>query len=106
MNQDRTHRLHGGNPIVVHSKIYAFTTTGATKSVEIPLTHVEGFSFGLIGTPASDEILSIDNTVTGTAGEDAAIVGTNGRSTTLVVTRTGASKTSGLKFSLTVWGKD
>ena len=64
----------------------------------MPLGRVEHFEAFAIGTPASDEILSVDETLSGTAGEnDAAIVGTNG-STTLTVTRTGASKTSGLKF--------
>lgn len=88
-----------------YHQIFAFTTTGATKVCTIPMGRVESVQLTAIGTPASDEELSVNNTVSGTAGQDdAAIVGSNG-STDLTVTRTGASKTSGLKFFLTAIGR-
>lgn len=89
-------RVHG---------IFAFTTTGATVTVNVPLSSVEFAVAFPIGTPASDEILSVNNTVVGTVGDDTAkINGTNGN-TGLVITRTGASKTTGLKFCLATLGR-
>lgn len=84
--------------------IFAFTTTAATATVVVPCGRVLTPVALAIGSPASDEVLSVSNTVAGTAGtDDAMIVGENG-STTLTITRTGASKTSGLKFALMAIG--
>lgn len=84
--------------------IDAFTTTGATKTVTVPLRSVEAVMVIAIGTPAADEVLSVNNTVTGTSGTDAARINGSNGVTGLVVTRTGAAKTSGLKFSLIAIG--
>jgi hypothetical protein len=104
MKQNRTHILHGGNPIILHAEYYAFVTTSATLEVTLPFTNLESHAFGIVGTPAADEVLSIDETVVGTPGSDAVIRGSNG-SMVVTVTRTGASKTSGLVFGLIAFGR-
>lgn len=88
-----------------YHQIYAFTTTGTTKTCTVPMGRVESVQLTAIGTPAStDGPLSVNNTVSGTVGQDdAAIVGSNG-ATDLVVTRP-AGTTSGLKFSLRATGR-
>lgn len=91
----------GGNDKWLFQGIFAFTTTGATKTVTVPMGRVESVQLTAIGAPASDEELSANNTVSGTVGnDDAAILANNPGSTDITVTRTGASKTSGLKFAL------
>jgi predicted amino acid dehydrogenase len=103
---NRLRRVGEGQTAKWHFHVIdAFVTTGATKTVNVPLSRVEAVNLTAIGTPAGDEELSVNNTVTGTLGDDtAAIVGSNGN-TGLVVTRTGASKTSGLKFSIEAIGQ-
>jgi hypothetical protein len=105
-NNDRKRRVGMGQTArwEVHGT-GAFTTTGATVTVNVPMGRVEHFEAFAIGTPAADENLSANNTVSGTVGNnDAAIVGTNGV-TPITLTRTGASKTSGLKFFWRAVGK-
>jgi hypothetical protein len=104
MNPSRISNINGKQ---LYTGIYAFTTTGATKDVAVPFPIVEAVFVLPLGTPASDEVLSVDETVTGTSGgADAAIRGTlTSGSTTLTVTRTGSSKTSGMKFSLIAIGR-
>jgi hypothetical protein len=103
MNSNRISNLNGK---LLFTGIYAFSTTDATKEVSIPFGRIESISLTAIGAPAADEVLSVDETVSGTAGTDAAnIRGSNSTGgTTVTVTRTGASKTSGLKFSLAATG--
>jgi hypothetical protein len=85
--------------------IFAFSGTGATVTVNLPFqVKVEEVQVTPIGTVASDEILSVNNTVAGTAGQDDSGINATSGSVALVVTRTGAAKTSGLKFSLRAIG--
>jgi hypothetical protein len=107
LNFTRKLKMAGGqNGRWLYQGIYAFTTTGATKDVAVPMGRVESCVAFPIGTPASDEVLSANNTVSGTPGnDDAAIVGNGNGSTTITVTRTGAAKTSGLKFALWAIGQ-
>lgn len=105
MNQQRKRRIGAGQTgrWEFHG-VFAFTGVEATKAVAVPMGRVEDVQITPIGAPAADENLSVNNTVSGTPGENnAAIVGTNG-STSLTVTRTGAAKTSGLRFSLRATG--
>src|SRR4051812_37109142 len=98
-NSNRKRRVGAGQTArwEVHGSA-AFTTTGVTKAVVVPMSRVEFFEAFYIGTPAATEApLSANNTLSGTAGEnDAAVVGTNG-STSITVTRP-AGTTSGIKF--------
>lgn len=86
--------------------IYAFTTTGVTKDVVVPLRNVDAICLTYLGAPAASEApLSANNTVAGTAGtDDAKITGTNG-ATTITVTRP-AGTTSGIKFSIVAYGQE
>lgn len=100
LNQKRKLRL--GNRTMWQG-IFAFTTTGTTVTVTVPLGRVESVLLTPLGTPNANEPLSVNNTVSGTAGaEDAGIVGSNG-GTALIVTRP-VGTTSGLKFSILVIG--
>jgi len=93
------HKSHlvGGGAVV--SGIVAFTTTGATVEVNCGgFTKISGASALALGTPASDEVLSFNETAT--AGEFMDVP-TSG---TITLTRTGASKTSGLKVSVVLFG--
>jgi hypothetical protein len=86
--------------------VYAFTTTGLTKTVTIPFGRVESVQLTPIGASSATEgQLSANNTVSGTAGDgDAAIIGTGtGRSTDITVTRADGTL-SGRKFSIFVIG--
>jgi enolase len=84
--------------------IYAFTTTGATLDVVLPFTRVESVVVTSLGGYAAADQLSVNETVTGTAGTDNAhIAGSNG-TTTVTVTRDSGG-TSGLKFSLIAFGR-
>lgn len=79
------------------SKIVAFSTTDAT--VEVPcggLKRVIAVATAA-GTPAADEILSINETVTDGMYDVPA-------SGTITLTRTGASKTSALKVAVLMTG--
>lgn len=70
----------------------AFVTTGATVAVPVNMRNVECFIITACNVTASDEILSGPNILsTGIFNVPAA--------GTVTVTRTGASKTSGLAFS-------
>lgn len=99
-------RIGGGaNVIGMVTVIDGFATTSATKNVVVTLRNVIAWSVCALGTPASDEVLSVNNTLSGTADTaEAKIAGTSG-STTLTVTRQGVSKTSGLQFSLIAYGQ-
>lgn len=104
-NLSRKLKIAGGqNGRSIFQGVYAFTTTGATKTVTVPFGRVESVLLTPVGTPASDEVLSYNNTVGGTAGNDDAYVAGSGGSTDITVTRTGASKTSGLKFAILAIG--
>jgi hypothetical protein len=98
-NRNRVRRVGAGQTarFEVHGTA-AFTTTGVTKAVVVPLGRVEFFEAFYIGTPAASEApLSANNTLSGTTGEnDSAVVGTNG-ATSMTVTRP-AGTTSGIKF--------
>jgi hypothetical protein len=96
----------GQTGIGVFRGIFAFTTTGTTKDVVVPLRNVDAISLTYFGAPAASEApLSANNTVTGTAGtDDAKVAGSNG-STTITVTRP-AGTTSGIKFSLIAYGQE
>ena len=85
--------------------IFAFTTTGTSKNVSVPLSSVEDCQLTYVGAPAATEApLSWDNTISGTVGEDTARANGSGGVTTLVVKRP-AGTTSGIKFSLRATGR-
>ncbi len=79
---------------------FAFTTTGGTVTINVPdqfrRYHVVGIVWA--GTPASDEIASVP-----APGTDGVIAATGSQGAyTVVITRTGASKTSGLQGCITL----
>jgi hypothetical protein len=76
----------------------AFTTTGTTCTIPVDLRVVEAVILTPVTTPATDETLSWGDTL-GTDGKFT--VGATGNVT---VSRTGASKTSGLQFSYLIIG--
>lgn len=85
-----------GSGSFVHT-IVAFTTTGATVEVDCKgLKRVVPYATP-IGEPASDEVLSFNETVTN-AMIDVPAGGT------ITLTRTGSSKTSGLKVAVLMFG--
>lgn len=96
MSIEKIKRPGGGYEV---SGITTFTTTGATKTVPAKgLRRLVACHATAVGTPASDEVLSINETV----GADGRIdVPADGE---ITITRTGAVKTSGLAFSYTLIG--
>lgn len=93
----KTKLLGGG---FISAQTISFTTTSAT--VEVPckgMTSVIAVATA-IGTPASDEVLSFD---------EASLLDTNGyiavpNTNSITLTRTGASKTSGLTVAVVLYG--
>lgn len=76
----------------------AFSTTDASGTIATKLRTVDHFVAFPIGTPASDEIISLNETVGATTGRFSPA------SNVINVKRTGASKTSGLQFFFMAWG--
>lgn len=79
---------------------FSFTTTGATVTIKVPdlfrRYHVVGMAW--CGTPAADEILSVPAPASdGTIAAEGSLGGLY-----ITITRTGASKTSGLSGSITI----
>lgn len=98
----RSLSLHGtaANLVTAAGDVLALVCTKAASAVSLSGAVLE-LTFN-VGDPG--EVLTVNATVAGTAGEDDAVVlGSDGQ-TTLTVTRTGANPTSGLKFSLDVIG--
>lgn len=84
------------NLVIAASTVLFFTATKTASGANLVDTHLKlGFACGDPG-----ESLTVNNTVSGTAGnDDAVIVGSNG-STDLTVTRAAGNPTSGLKFAI------
>ncbi len=102
--QTRKLKIPGGNGRYWYQGIFAFTGTGTTASITVPIEKIESIQLTPIGAASATEgPLSCTNTVTGTAGtDDARIVGSNGQ-TTLTIARADGTL-SGRKFSILVIG--
>lgn len=68
---------------------FAFTTTAASGTLKLPVRQLESLVITPCGTPASDEVVS------GPANTSGVVDASSG----VTITRTGASKTSGLVCS-------
>lgn len=75
------------------SGVAVFSTTDASGELPCRINRVEEFSYTWIGTPASDEVLSVDEAAQLNSG---VVVRPSGG--TITLKRTGAAKTSGLAF--------
>ena len=80
----------GQNGKKVEFGLFAFTTTAATYVISTQVSRVEGVFVFPAGAVATDESLYSTNTV---SSDGTYLPGTSG----ITITRTGASKTSGLK---------
>lgn len=76
---------------------FAFVTTGATIEIATQLKVITGWSFGLQGTPATGEILSLDETL---SDFGQVLVPSDGN----VTIRRAATTTSALKGCVNLWG--
>lgn len=77
----------------------AFSTTDASGTITLGgMKVIESASFGIVGTPAADEVLSLNEATHMSQGKIIVSAGV------IVITRTGASKTSGLQFFLRIEG--
>lgn len=88
----------------VYEGFAKFTTTSATVELPVPFRRIKSFSLDWCGTPASDEILSVDETPN-TDGHEIQLVASASGQYSVTVTRTGASKTSGAAFSFRFKGQ-
>jgi hypothetical protein len=78
-------------------------TPPTTSEIPCPFRTILSVSITPLGTPASDEILSIDEAASAT--NEPCPVLTLPSSTTLTLTRTGASKTSDLRYLYSIEGR-
>lgn len=100
VNGRSVRRLVGSQNNVLMETIHcAFSTTDANGTIPTQLKVIEGYSYGWVGTPAADEILSLDETTHQDAKDNIVVA-----SKVVTAKRTAASKTSGLKFFLQLWG--
>lgn len=77
--------------------IGAFNLTDATGTLSVPgMNFIDSVQLTAMGSPAADEILSVTDTIT-----SGRIAPTSGA---ITIQRTGAAKTSGLKFSFVIRG--
>jgi hypothetical protein len=80
--------------------VAAWPTTNATCTLPVPgLTQVDNVQITAVGTPAADEEQSWSDTLVG------GLVAMNTQNPVINLTRTGASKTSGLLFAFRVTGR-
>ncbi len=88
----------GQNGRVKMTALFAFSTTDASGTIPTPLKMLDDWCIHALTAPAADEqiyLTEISHLVKGY------IVVASG---VLTITRTGASKTSGLVFKIAVWG--
>lgn len=99
LRQECQHLTGGQAGRYCYRGIAAFTTTSQTGTITTSLSKITHCSLTIIGTPASDEILSFSED--GHVGADGYLTVTSG---VVTVVRTGAVATSGLKFTFELIG--
>lgn len=100
----RINRLNKLGKNHIYHMIEAFSGTDATKAVVIPMGRVESVVAVPLGAYAAADQLSVNATVSGTAGDEGSHIAGSGGVTTVTVTRT-TGGTSALPFSLIAIGR-